>query len=212
MALCARQGHEVVLADVSDGAASSNGTPAERQAEAVAAMKILGAAERINAGLPDLSVESENPQHVAAIVDVIRRVQPDLVLIPLSHDPHPDHAAGGILIERAVYTAGIAGYTSSSQPWRVRNGLIYPGRRELEPDLVVDITSTFDVKLRAIEAHATQFKAGSGREATPLNTPEFLPAVEARARLHGQRIGVRFGEPYRLLQPLAATDLSTWFG
>ena len=48
VALAAEQGHSVTLVDLSDGAGSSNGTPAERADEAAEAARILGAAQRIN--------------------------------------------------------------------------------------------------------------------------------------------------------------------
>jgi hypothetical protein len=60
----------------------------------------------------------------------------------------------------------------------------------------------------AIAAHESQFSSGAGKQPTPLNAPEFLPAIEARDRLYGQKIRVEFGEAFRLLKPIALRDFS----
>jgi len=208
VALLAGEGHDVVLVDLSDGASSSNGTVEIRAKEAAEAAKILGAKERVNLGFPDTALQSENIDQQRSVVACIRENRPDIVLMPLKDDPHPDHAAGGEMVERAVYFAGVHGYEAQGDAWRPKNGLIYPGRRELAPDVIVDVTSTHDAKLRAVKAHDSQFHAGRDRVRTPLNAEDFLPSVEARARLYGSKIGVRFGEPFRVLNPLAVTTLS----
>jgi LmbE family N-acetylglucosaminyl deacetylase len=82
----------------------------------------------------------------------------------------------------------------------------------VRPDLIVDITGTFDRRRAAIDAHASQFRRGADAKATPLNAPDFLEAVDARARVAGQRIGVRYGEAFELTAPMALTDLSAFAG
>ena len=208
VALLAAERHEVVLVDLSDGASSSNGTVETRAKEARTAAKILGAAKRVNLSFADTALQSENLDQQRSVVACIRENRPDFVLLPLKDDPHPDHAAGGALIERALYLSGVHGYEAGGDAWRPQNAFIYPGRRELVPDLIVDITRTHETKVRAIEAHDSQFRRGRDRLSTPLNAEDFLPSVEGRARLYGARIGVRFGEPLRLLNPLAVTTMS----
>ncbi|MCZ6766814.1 MAG: bacillithiol biosynthesis deacetylase BshB1 [bacterium] len=208
VALLAVERHEVVLVDLSDGASASNGTVETRAKEARTAAKILGAAKRINLGFADTALQSENLDQQRSVVACIRENRPDFVLLPLKDDPHPDHAAGGELVERALYLSGVHGYEAGGDAWRPKNALIYPGRRELAPDLIIDITRTHETKVRAIEAHDSQFGRGKNRLPTPLNSEDFLRSVEGRARLYGSRIGVRFGEPLRLLNPLAVTTMS----
>jgi bacillithiol biosynthesis deacetylase BshB1 len=202
------RGHDVVLADLTRGEASSNGTPQQRSGEAAEAARILGCSGRVNLDLPDTRLNSENPDQQRAVVATIRRHRPDLVILPSNDDPHPDHASGGTMIERAMYLAGVHGYkTGGDDPrWPIRTGLIYPGRRDLEPDLVVDISGTFETKMKAIRAHRTQFATFKGAKETPLNRPEFLGAVEARAVAAGYLIGARYGEAFKLLNPIALED------
>jgi LmbE family N-acetylglucosaminyl deacetylase len=155
----------------------------------------------------------DDPDQQRLTTSAIRRHRPDLVLLPSSDDPHPDHASGGELIERAIYLAGIHGYATDdgSQRWAVRNGLIYPGRKDLEPDLVIDISETFATKMDSIRAHRSQFGDFDGARATPLNRPGFLGAVEARAVGAGYRIGALYGESFKLLRPIAVGDPAKLF-
>ena len=52
-------GHRVGLCDLTEGEMGSNGTVAERRAEAEAAAAALGACWRVNLGLPDRAIGSE---------------------------------------------------------------------------------------------------------------------------------------------------------
>jgi bacillithiol biosynthesis deacetylase BshB1 len=211
VALCTRLGHEVTIADLSRGESSSNGTPEERAGEAVEGARILGCGNRLNLEIPDTQVRSGDAGFRGRVATLVRRVKPDLVLLPSGDDPHPDHAEGAVLIEHALYLAGIHGYQGGEEelgPWAVKQGLVYPGRRDLEPGLVVDISETFEQKMDAIRAHKTQFGTGPGYKNTPLNRPDFLSVVEARCRLAGHLIDVRWGEPFKTLNKIGIKDLS----
>ncbi len=205
--LAVDQGHDVVIADLSDGASSSNGNRDERAGEAEAAARFMGVGKRRNLGLPDTGIQSEDDGQAREVVRCIREEKPDIVLAPSADDPHPDHAAGGRLTERALYFAGVRGYDRDTDPWRPEHILVYPGRNDFEPDLVVDVTTTHPRKIEAILLHRSQFVLDDGRAPTPLNSPEFPGFIEARARIHGRRIGVEFGEPFLTSKPLALSDL-----
>jgi N-acetylglucosamine malate deacetylase 1 len=202
-----RRGHDVSVADLSEGRSSTNGTPDERAAEAEAAAALMGVAKRRNLGLPDTRIQSESDEHTRAVVDCLREERPDVALIPSADDPHPDHASGGRLIERAIYLAGVPGYRPELAAWRVPYALVYPGRADFEPDIVVDVSAVHDAKIEAILAHASQFVLQGDRTPTPLNAPDFIDFVVARARIHGRRVGVRFGEPFRTARPIKLAGL-----
>jgi len=214
VARCAQRGDTVTIVDLTAGESSSNGTRDERAAEAHAAAEILGVGARENLEIPDAGVVSEDAGQQLAVVACIRRLRPQVLLVPNADDPHPDHASGGVLIERAVYLAGVAGYRTpgAAGPWKPSAVLRYSGRREVRPDVVVDISETFERRRAAIDAHESQFKRGEGGAETPLNAPDFLGAVEGRARVAGARIGVRYGEAFELTAPLALGDLSVFAG
>jgi bacillithiol biosynthesis deacetylase BshB1 len=208
VAVHARAGHEVTVADLTRGESSSNGTPEERAREAERAAQILGCRERLNVGLPDAAVRSEDPDQARSVVEVIRSVRPNVVLVPNADDPHPDHASGGALVARSLYLAGIHGFDRSAPAWKVPAALVYSGRRQVRPDVVVDVTGVYDVKRRAIEAHASQFAAQEEALPTPLNAPGFLSVVEARDRHVGYLAGVEYGEAFQLVEPACVSDFT----
>jgi bacillithiol biosynthesis deacetylase BshB1 len=206
--LAAEQRHDVVIVDLSDGTSSSNGTPDERAAEAAEAARFMGVGKRRNLGFPDTGIHSENTDQVRNVVRCIREETPGIVLVPSADDPHPDHASGGRLIERALYFAGVRGYDRDTDPWRAEHVLVYPGRNDFEPDIVVDVSTTHIKKTEAILIHRSQFVLDGDRTPTPLNSPGFVGFIEARGRIHGRRIGAEFGEPFLTTKPLAVSDFS----
>lgn len=212
VALCAAAGDDVTLVDLTRGESATNGTPEERAREAAEAARILGCARRENARLPDAGVQSEDPAQTRAVVTLIRAHRPDVVLIPNPDDPHPDHASGGVLIQRAMFLSNVNGYVTEQdgkrqERWSVDRALVYSGRREVRPDVVVDITGHFETKLASVRAHASQIGSTKGALATPLTDPRLFGSIEGRALVAGRRVGVTYGEAFQLLAPLCLQDL-----
>lgn len=217
VALSAARGHHVVIADLTRGESSTNGTVEQRAREAAEAARILGAAERVNAGLPDTGVRSDDAGQIQVLVTILREHRPDVVLVPHADDPHPDHAAGAMLTRHAMFLANVNGYPTRGpggpqERWKVARALVYPGRRDVRADVVVDVTPVYESKLASIRAHASQIGGTEGALPTPLTDPRFLGVVDARDRLAGRRIGVTYGEAFELLAPVALSDLGAIAG
>jgi len=211
VALLVRRGDDVSVLDLTRGESSTNGTPEGRAREAAEASRILGIGRRINAALPDAGLRFGDPEQVRAIVRVVRAERPHVVLVPNADDPHPDHAAGAMLSQHAVFLSNVNGYPTEDgggrqERWRVARVLVYGGRRDVRPDLVVDITPVYDVKVAAVRAHASQVGGGKEALATPLTDPRFWSGVEASDRIAGRRIGATYGEAFELVAPIALGD------
>lgn len=217
VALSAARGHDVSVVDLTRGESSTNGTVEERAREAAEAARILGVRARVNAGLPDTGVRSDDAAQIQVLVGIIRAHRPDVVLVPHADDPHPDHAAGAMLTRHAIFLAHVNGYATrgeggAQERWKVARSLVYPGRRDVRADVVVDVSAVYETKLAAIRAHASQIGATAGALPTPLTDPNFLGGVDARDRLAGRRIGVVHGEAFELLAPVALADLGAIAG
>jgi N-acetylglucosamine malate deacetylase 1 len=204
LALAVERGQTVVMLDLSRGELSTNGTPSIRGQEARTAADILGVKDRRNAELPDGSIASTDPDHVDAVVACLRACRPALVLAPWVQERHPDHSEAGLLVQRAVFKAGLRRHQPHlGEAHRVQRLIHYPQRTEVRPDFVVDTSATFAKKQQAIAAHASQFGDGTH---TLINSGLGLGVWQTRDRYWGASIGAEFGEPYVLGVPVPIHD------
>jgi len=205
----AARGRAVALVDLTRGEAGSRGTPEIRAREAEEAARILGVAHRESLQLPDARLAS-TPEQKDVLVEALRRLKPRVVLLQHWEQRHPDHAAASRLVYEASFLAGLKNYRpdlgEAHRPLRLAYAATTTETTDIAPTFVVDITSTWETKLKAIRAFASQF-AASGAEAVQLPFDRFREAVELAARRQGQRVGVEFGEGFVTREPLLMEDL-----
>ena len=196
-----RQGRQVVIADLTEGEMGTRGTREIRSKEAKEAAEVLGVSERRNLGIPDADIQC-NRENISALAALIRELRPKLLLIPYSHDRHPDHVHTHQLCKEAWFYSGLkkfqlVGQPAGSQEFRPDGCFEYMQWFEFQPSFIVDVSDTFEVKLKAIAAYKSQFHNPSSTEPeTKLSRPHFLMMTETRSRHYGQKIGVEHGEPF----------------
>ncbi|HNV03322.1 MAG TPA: bacillithiol biosynthesis deacetylase BshB1 [Vicinamibacterales bacterium] len=195
-------GWRVGLCDLTRGELGSNGTPEERVAEGEAAAALLGAAWRLNLGLPDGALADTEP-HVGAIVDLVRSARPAAIAVPYADDRHPDHRRAAALLESAIFKAGLRRYPASGAPWRASWACAYFINDSAPPSFVVDVSDVYDLKRRALACHASQFRPEAPDAAsTRLTSPLFLQLVESRDAQFGAAAGVRYAEGFSVREPV----------
>ena len=208
-----RSGYHVqyVLATSGDkGSDDRSATPeqlaATREAEQLAAAKILGVEEVTFLRHHDGEVEVSIPFR-RELALAIRRGRPDVVL---TFDPwqryqiHPDHRAVGQTTLDAIAAARDHMYypeqlTEGLTEHRVHNVLFFATD---EPNYYVDITDTMDTKIAAILAHTSQIRTEGLEE-----------RIRSRASVIGQTIGVAYAEAFHYLpmvQPPALKRHPNW--
>ncbi len=210
--LLADQGRAVWVCDLTRGELGSNGTPDERWQEAIAAARALGLAGRLQLSLPDGFITPQDPQQVAAVVHVIRRLRPRWLASAPAPARHPDHLATPALVRRAAFLSGLAAYlpaAPASRAWPApppAEGADHPWRSEalLEvcppgqpPAMIFDVTAVWPAKAAALACYASQFAAGPGRRPTLINDAAFLADIEHTARRWGFQAGCELGEALR---------------
>lgn len=206
LALCARSGARTAIADLTGGELSTQGTPELREREAREAGEILGVATRVSVGLPDGSV-GVGADHRDAVVELIRRFRPRIVLSPYPvDDRHPDHAAAGRLVRDACFFAGVA-KRASGEPHRPDRLYHYMLHHLFEPTFVVDVTPVWKQRLAAIEAYRSQFGHAATEQRTAIGGSSFREFLAARAAVHGALIGVPRGEAYYCVGPVGLDGL-----
>lgn len=152
--------------------------------EEESAAKILGA-EMINLGFKTKSVPYSQ-ESIEAINKVIDKYKIDTIYTHWHNDTHQDH----IHTTQSVFSAGRY----------VKNVLMYEpeypaGRSFLGfwNQYYVDVTSTFDIKMKALDCHKSQVKKYGDA---------FMEAIQARARHRGYEIGSKYAECFEVLRLL----------
>lgn len=220
LAKLAAAGERVGIVHLTRGERGTRGTPQEREREAARAAEALGAValEFLNCGDGSLRTgEAEED----AVIAVIRRYRPRLLLGPTPSDRHPDHGRAHRLVEAAAFYAGLR-RRGQGEPHRPAAVFAYMQHDPFEPRFIVDVTTAWPRKLASLAAYDSQLhqfepKAGDGEgeedppgtrpePVTKVSTPEFRLAVEGRARHFGQMIGASFGEPFWSRLPLAVAN------
>ena len=208
----ARRGRSFGIVDLTRGEMGTRGTPETRRREAQRAAEILGAAFRETLDFGDGGL-SKSRDHELALIDVIRREKPRLVLTAYPDDRHPDHRRAGELVTDAAFYAGLRKIETSRPAHRPQQTLYFSAAYVHAPTFVVDVTQAMPTRLEAVGAYQSQFHDPSSREPqTLLSQKTFLAAIEARARHFGFLIGVEFGEgfvskrPPRIDDPIAAFE------
>jgi len=206
LALAAERGHEVRILDLTGGELGSNGDPATRAREASRAAAVLKAAGRHNAGLPDGGLDGGDSGQRRRVVEWLRRLRPEILLIPARENRHPDHRQAHVLLEQAAFMAGLARYEADGEPHRPRAVFQYMERIPFIPSFVVAADAFAERKRAALMCYASQFSRATGERDTFINRPGFLEHLFARDRYYGGLVGCEYGEPFFCALPLGIGD------
>ena len=164
-ALFAQMGHRVKFVSVTNGDAGhyekGGGHLAKiRRKEAQEAGRRLGIEYTVLDNhdgelFPTLDVRHQ-------IIREIRNWNADIVLTHRPVDYHPDHRYTGVLVQDAAYLVIVPNVTPDTPPLQKNPVFLYlqdhfQKPNEFKADITVDITSVFDKKMDALDAHQSQF-------------------------------------------------------
>jgi len=192
LALAARSGLEAAILDLTSGDLGTRGTPATRQAEAMASAAILGV-RRIILDLPDARFDESEPNRLRVMAQ-IRALRPGVLILPAPEDRHPDHRRAFRLAREAAYYAGLRNYPCPGEPWRPPAVAWVGGETPGAPDLVVDVSAVWERRMAAFDAFGSQFQHDPGQPFTRISDPAFRRGVEGRAMHWGSLILVPWAE------------------
>jgi len=190
----------VVTTDGGKGTEDPDVTPEQlsstRVAEQRAAADILGVRDIVHLGYPD-GYLTPSLDLRRDITRQIRRFRPDLVITQnpqrrLDHNPyigHPDHLATGEATLASVYPAARDHLNfpelwrdEGLEPWKVRQVLLTGVE---QPNLWLDVADTFEVGMRAIQAHASQ-----------VDGDDVIERMRERARTMGEPQGIALAQAF----------------
>ena len=199
-----KRGKKAGIIDLTQGELSTRGSVETRYAESAKAAMIIGVRVRENLKMRDGFFKNDE-EHQLKLIQVIRKYQPDIIIGNILHDRHPDHGRAGHLISTACFLSGLSKIETKDengnpqQRWKPAYTLHYMQDWYHDPDLLIDITDSFEQRMEAIKAYTTQFynpESGDDGPQTYISTADFLESIVARANVLGKKIGVRFAEGF----------------
>ncbi|HXQ29172.1 MAG TPA: bacillithiol biosynthesis deacetylase BshB1 [Gemmatimonadales bacterium] len=208
LAKAASAGHRVAIIDLTEGEAGTRGDAATRAAEAERAAAVLGVTVRLNAGLPDAYLVNDTAAR-QRVVELIRLVPPRVVILPFPVGRHPDHRVASELARDACYLAGLAKYDAPGAPHRPYKVLYALAYREdpVKPSFVVDITESFETKMRAVRCYGSQFDGAKAAGEIFPTGQDLYDLIRVQSAHYGSLIRRPFGEPFFCDETIEVEDV-----
>ena len=206
-------GKKVGIVDLTRGELGTRGSAELRDVEAANAAKILGVSVRENLKFED-GFFTNDKKHQLAIIKMIRKYKPDVVLCNPIDDRHIDHPKGSKLVSDACFLSGLLKIETEiggekQEKWRPKQVYHYIQWKNIEPDFVVNVTGFIDVKLKSVLAYTSQFyNSNSNEPETPITSKNFTDSVVYRARDLGRLINVECAEGFTSERYVAVENLS----
>lgn len=194
-------GKKVGILDLTQGELGTRGSAEIRAQEAAKAAEILGVSVRENLGFADAFFVNDK-EHQLKIIEVIRKYKPEIVLCNAVDDRHIDHPKGSKLVSDACFLSGLRRIETTiegeqQEAWRPKQVYHYIQWKNLEPDVVVDVSGFIDKKMEAVMAYSSQFFDPNSKEpSSPISSQNFIQSVKYRAQDLGRLIGVDCAEGF----------------
>ena len=193
--------YKVGIIDLTKGELGTRGNEKTRQKEAAAADKILNVSVRRNLGIPDGDIQ-RTKENLMKVIKEIRKFKPKIIFAPYFNDRHPDHHDTSVLVKEAMFSTGLPKIITSDnrakqKAYRPQKLFYYMQTYTFEPTFVIDISDSFEQKMKAVKAFKTQFYDPTSKEPeTFISRPEFFNYLIARSQFYGFQIGKHYGEPF----------------
>lgn len=198
-----KEGHRVVMAIACTGNVGSKShtgpeIEAIRAREAANAAKVIGAELKI-LGHKDGEVWLDNATW-KEYIDLIREVDPDVIITHDEKDYVHDHSNAGELAYRAAIWASTANIPDTKRPVINHIPTVFyfetiAAIRVADPDQYVDITEEFEQKLAAFRCHESQHGDFLEKQFGVSNWFDYLDAL---GKLRGFQCGAKYAEAFRV--------------
>lgn len=208
LALLSELGHAIVIVSMTPGdCGSAEFGPEEiaalRRREAAASADQIGAQYRC-AEFRDLAIFNCEESRLR-VTEILRWARPSIVITAAPADYHCDHEATNQLVRDACFGASAPNYRTGAQhaadplpaiPHLYFVDPVLGMDRDgcpVDPDFVVDVSSTFQRKRQMLEAHASQREWLRRQH----GIDDYILAMERWTRDRGRLAGLEFGEGFR---------------
>ena len=191
-----RNGLKVGVIDLTQGELGTRGDAKTRAEEALEASEIMGVHLRENLKFDD-GFFANDKNHQVCMIKKIRKYQPDIIITNAPSDRHPDHARASQLTIDATFLSGLKKIDTNQPIWRPSFIYHYIQFNNIEPNLIIDISDSFDDKLRAVKAYKSQFYDPYSNESkTVISSKDFLDSIKYRAKDLGRQAFCKYAEGF----------------
>jgi bacillithiol biosynthesis deacetylase BshB1 len=191
-------GKNAGICDLTQGELSTRGNLQIRKKETENANKTMGISCRENLKLKDGDIQNTYANRLK-IIKILRIYKPEIVFAPYPDDRHPDHINASNIIRESVYYSGLKKIViPKTEAYRPKKIYYYRHAFEIPVSFIVDISDTFEKKMKAIKCYDSQFYSVNKKSEpeTYISSKLFYYDIESKARYHGFKIGTEFGEPF----------------
>jgi len=204
----AQRGYKTGILDLTAGEMGTRGDAETRAKEAARAAKLLRVSYRESLSIPDSDVQPTR-QHKLRLADKIRELRPKTVILPYWEARHPDHYHASTLGYEACFLSGLKQLPIEGEPHRPFKILYSTAYANVRPTFVVDISSQYEQRRRAILAFGSQFRPKKGGKSSKVHLAidRLEDEMNQLARHYGQMIGVRYGEPFLVKEVMQVDDV-----
>ncbi|NLD87630.1 MAG: PIG-L family deacetylase [Clostridiales bacterium] len=193
-----QQGHKIFIALATSGNTGSNVIPTVEEVAATREAEMLEAAKFYDAEVRFLRFDDERlldtNETRTAVLDALRWAQPDVIFTHNPTDESPDHATLSLLVRHMML----------SMPGKLQQSTVTPCTKvpslffwengmgiNFLPEVYVDISDTFETKLKALRCHKSQ---ASWMEVFGSVIGDDMAKMAA---FRGVQIGVDYAESFR---------------
>ncbi len=196
--LLVERGDTVTMSNIARGDAGSfthtpNEIAAIRAAEGASGASLIGA-DYIAGSISDGRVNAADEGQRELVVDLIRRVAPDVIITHAPNDYMPDHNEVSKLVFDAAFTASLPNYITEHHAHGFVPVIYYMDTMagvEFLPTEYVDISDTIDAKRAAFTEHQSQLTWLLDHDGV-----DMLEQITTVARFRGLQSGVHMAEGF----------------
>lgn len=195
-------GHKVFMCHIATGNVGHRIIQPEalveiRKKEAEAAGNLIGA-EVISIGESDLFIRSDNMETRDKIVDLIRYVQPDVIITHSPHDYMADHEEASRLVYEASMAATVSHHHTQHAFYSKITPIYYMEPAcgvNSNPIEFVDISDVIDIKLNMVAKHESQIKWLLDHD-----NMDFIDMVKTMSKFRGYQCDTNYVEGFSYCQ------------
>jgi LmbE family N-acetylglucosaminyl deacetylase len=155
-------------------------------------------AEHICAGFGDLHLYHQDKSSRDTVTDIIRQVNPQLIITHSPDDYMADHVAASKLAFDASFCASLPHYETKMDTVVEICPIYYMdnlGGFQFNPTEFVDVSDVIDIKLQMLQCHESQLKWMLEHDKI-----DFAETVRTYSRMRGLQAGVTYAEGFIQMQ------------